>query len=363
MKKTIKVLALALCAGSTVLMAACGGTVSYKTTTSPNWEIRNSAGSELTSDSERLTHKEVAAYEIKHEKGTNTYFEYSEGGSYTTSFYAKEYDWNSSSIPEEFRVADTTDIVYVYETALSLSGTITVKGAKRTFENTVTTISYFRSANDNLTPVYSKQDIVCTSPNSLTPADLASAYIEMDCVYEIYYSRNGKSAIVSTTDRSSSQPETTEKKVSASSEYSVFDASYVAVAMRSMTFSGTHTFDLMRAVEEQTSRFTASCGGKTKLDREDEEYAAIVSALDSAVESGYLIAGADEDGVINYTYNQLTLGLSSDMPGPSSAYWYAHVSNSDLNTCRAALIRVSETIPFGLGSLVYSLSSLTYVEI
>lgn len=365
MKKALKIFALAICAGSTVMMAACGGIVNYKTTTSPNWEIRNPSGGELNANSDRLTHKEVATYEIAYEKGANTNysFEYNDGGTYVTSFYATTYDWNSVAIPEEYRVADATDIVYVYETALNISGSVTVSGAKREFENAITTRSYFRSADNNLTPVYTMQDIVCTSPNTLLPADLASAYIEMNCVYEIFYNRDGNSAIIKTTDRTSSDPQTETATAGLGSEYSVFDATYVAMAMRAMTYSGTHTFDLMRAAEKQTSRFQAACGGELALDRENEAYATIFGALDGAVESGYLIAGEDEEGNLNYTYNELTLSLVSDMPGPSSTYWYAHVSNGDLNTCRAALIRMNETIPFSLGSLVYSLASLEYVEI
>ena len=365
MKKAIKVLALALCAGSTILMAACGGTVSYKTTTSPNWEIRNPAGGELNENSDRLTRKEVATYAITFEKGSNTSysFEYNQGGTYSTEFYAVKYDWNDASVPEEYRLTDTTDVVYAYKTTLALTGSVTVNGAKRDFSNAVTTVSYFRSADNNLTPVYSKQDIVCTSPNAIAPADLASAYVEVDCLYEVFYNRDGNSAIIETTDRSAENPEKQTASAGVGSEYSVFDASYVAMAMRSFTTSGTHTIDLMRAAEKQTSRFTVACGGELSLDRENESFSTIVSALDGAVDSGYLIAGKNDENVINYSYNELTLALASEMPGPASTYWYAHVSNSELNTCRAALIRMSETMPFNLGNIVYSLSSLEYITI
>ena len=38
-------------------------------------------------------------------------------GQYTTTFYAIQYNWNDSSIPQELKVEGETDPVYVYETS------------------------------------------------------------------------------------------------------------------------------------------------------------------------------------------------------------------------------------------------------
>ncbi|MGN0818734.1 MAG: hypothetical protein ACI4L9_07170 [Candidatus Coproplasma sp.] len=364
MKSILKIFALAVAACGALGMAACGGTVTNRTGTSPNWDARVVIKNDLTESSEWFTQKEVATYSIAYEKGANTAYSvnYVTDGSkpayYTTQFYATVYDWSSSSIPEEYRVQNTTEYVYVYQTEAQVSGEITFGEDKKAFDNHITTVCYFRSAQDNLQPVYAKQVIKCTTPANFAPTSIETTYVEMDCVYETFYNLGCTEASVVCTDNKNAENSGT-SKANVSSNYSMFDSNSLDAALRSLTFSGTHVFDTFIAIEGKTFNYQVSCAAAATLDTTKDDNKQISSALDAAVNSGYLFTGTDSAGNREYKYNALTLSYVSSMPGTSSVYWYANVSDTRLNSARAAMLKVINPVPFGLGTLTYSLSSLT----
>ncbi len=367
MKKLAKFFALAVCAGSLCTLTACSGcnsTTDYTTTTSANWLIRGSAADDLAGGSEYLEKKEVAVYTVSTEQGENTTYSFDyANGTYTTTFYAMAYDWNSESIPSDLR-AEESGYVYVYETRLEVPVTITVGDESLTVTNTVSTMSCFRSAEENLLPVYSMQDIYCVSPNALTPVSLDDAYVAMDRVYETWYSYDGTTAQVNVEGRGDDDIETSSNTASCGTEYSLFDSSSLGIALRSTTQSGTHSFDVFVPVNAAAARYQAEWGDTTTFTADDEEYGGIAGALEAATDSGYLLlADTDEEGNKTYSCTAVTVSLVADMSGPSNTYYYAAVSNSDMNAGRAALVRIEETIPFNLGTIVYDLSSLTYEAI
>ena len=367
-----KIIVSAVCAASVLPLSACSGcssTTTYTITTSPNWQIRVSTADELDSSAYLLTHKEVASYSLSLSGGSNSIYsvEYYDDGTYTTTFYAMEYDWSAQDIPEELRIEDTTDYIYVYETVLYQPGAFVYGDERYEFVNKVTTISYFRSAGDNnLLPVYSMQDIVCVSANALQPSSLANCYIKMARQYTTYYSRDGVTAITSVEVREGDEDsslESTSYSVSVGSEYSLFDASSLGIALRSMSQSGTNTFAVYIPVNGATAQYQAVWSSSVTVDRDTEGYSSIVAAMDEATESGYLLTGTNDDGELEYSFTPVTVSLVSDMTGPSTTYYYASISNTDLNTMRAVLMRVEETLTFSLGTIVYNLTSLECVEI
>ena len=373
MKNVVKIFALTVCAASAFALSACGGcggTTNYKTATMPNWQIRNSAADELMADSYLYAGKEVATYSVAWSGGSNSTFSMNydgESSHFTTTFYATTYNWNVADIPEDMR-EEATDFVYAYETELVLNGSVTVGDATHEFTNEVTTKSYFRSAANGLLPVYSRQDIQSTSPNTLQPGSLESAYVEMTGVYETFYTRDGTSAYTKYSSAirypgSESPSETTGVyNPGVGSEYSAFDASYLAVALRSMSQGGTHLFDLYAPVNGASARYQASWGGSSAVDSGNENYAGILSALNAATDSGYLLTGTNDEGARVFSWTPVTVSLVSDMAGPSNTYFYTSVTNADLNAGRAVLMRIEEVVPFSLGTIIYNLSSLELVS-
>lgn len=371
MKKSVKILALAACAACTFTLSACGGcggcagATTYTITTSPNWLIRGGSADELDASSYLLASKEVATYSISSSGGANDVYsaEYSKDGSYTATLYAEEYDWNSPSIPQSLRVENKTGYVYVYETVLEQPGAFVMGGERHEFINKVTTKSCFLSAGNSLRPVYSLQDVECTTPNSLQPASLETSFVVMDGRYETFYSYDGVSAqttysaVITYPDSVSEISGTYTPSVA--TEYTLFDAASLPVALRSMTQSGTHVFDVYVPVNGLSARYQAAWGSASAIT--EDGWADVISVLDAATDSGYLIAGLNEDGERAYSVTPVTVSLVSAMTGPSSTYYFASVTDPDLNACRALPVRIDEVVPFNLGTITYTLNGISLI--
>ena len=371
MKKLAKIIAAAVCAASVLSLSACSGcsgTTTYTTSTSPNWQIRVSAADELDGNAFWLTHAETAEYSLSLRGGSNNSYsvEYSDDGTYTTKLYATVYDWSGQDVPEDLRIENTTDYIYVYETALYQPGAFVFGGERLEFVNEIKTVSYFRSAGNNLLPVYSMQDIKCVSANALQPVSLADCYIRMDRLYTTYYSRDGVTAITSVEVRDEDEEsgfESTSYSASVGTEYSLFDASSLGIALRSMGQSGTNTFDVYIPINGAKAQYQAAWSGPVSVDRNSGDYSSIVTAMDAAEEDGYLLLGTNDEGKIDYSFTPVTVSLVSNMTGPSTTYYYASISNTDMNVGRAVLMRVEEALTFSLGTVIYNLTSLECLEI
>lgn len=371
MNKFTKFLAVVLAAGTAVSFAACGSSATSRTATSANWNERITSN-DLTENSVWLSHKEVATYALTFTEGSNNTYsvEYVLDGSrtaeYKTEFYAVEYDWNDASIPEEYRVEGKTELVYIYKTTLTVSGkyTLTATGETKEFDDCIENVCLFRSANGNLQPIVSEQTVKSTAPATLAATTISSVYVETDAVYKTYYNYDCTQAIIRTTDNISTA-KTEDKTAEIEGYYSVFDTSMLGIAMRSFTVTSgsVYTFDVMIPINGATAVYQASCGDATALNAEDGNDAKIIQALDDAQPDDYIFVGADDDGVKTYRYNAVTLTMVADMPGPSYTYYYANVPNNAFNTARAALLKISSPLYFGLGSLTYTLSSLSYTKI
>lgn len=373
MKMIKKILALSLVAGSAFTLSACGKTV-QRTATGANWDDRIVVN-DLNDNSAWLTHKEVATYTLDFEKGNNTTYnlEYVLDGSktaqYVTEFYAIKYDWNAAEIPQAYRT-EKVENVYVYSTEANFFGKYTHKatGGVKEFDGSITTISLFRSAKNNLQPIYSAQLIKTASPANFIPAGIDDAYVEMDCEYETFYNFDCTEATVKTKDRLAPANDG-EKTVKLKGDYSLFDVNSLGSVLRSLTLTGGSTtqFDLFIPAEGgYTSYKTLSAATGTLIGDDTEEHKGekqIIEALENCTPDEYIFVGANAEGNKEYKFNAVMLSNASDMPGPSFTYWYANVADNGFNAGRAVMLRAYEPVYFDLGVITYSLSSLTYSEI
>ena len=341
----IKAVAVSACAAGICLLTACGGcggSIDYNINTRPNWQIRGSGADDLHENSALLTRSERAVYSVSKTEGGNgnVALEYGEGATYEISLGAKTYAWDDESIPENLRITGNTkytDYVYVYETSLTLPGKYTVKGESFEFTNAITSICLFRSAANGLTPVYSKQDVVCYTPQSLAPASIDDAYVQLNRVYETWYSRDGAHAEYSIELREGDKGGDVESgnySAAVGTQYSLFDANQITAALRAMSQSGSYSFEVFMPVNGKNSSYQANWGT--------------------------IITEPGEDGKRSYALTPVTLNLSAEMAGTSSSYYYCSVTNADMNCERAVLAQINETLPFNLGTAQYKLSSISF---
>lgn len=379
MKPIYRILAVAAVSCAVLAAAGCAGAkASPKTLTSANWNARISSSVEKNFEERWLNNKEVAKYSVSFEKGNNGTYELNyENGSYVTEFGMTVFDRSQYSFPEDYMPTETADIaetVYYYKTSLKVDVTFSLNdgSASKTFNDSTETVCYFRLAGDNLQPVYSKQIVKNTAPNTSNAKFLEVAYVQTDGVFETFYNFDCSQACVKHTNNLLTEDNTSETRVGLKSDpdYSVFDNSQLRQAIRAMNLSGggTHTFNVLNTQNAQLQTVDASCGGATELNAENEEQKGIIDALDACAQANpdYLFFDKGEgENAKQYRYNAVTAGIHTDTPmkGPSVTCWYSTVENGDINATKCVLLKISTPLSFGLGTLNYTLNSLNLEKI
>lgn len=380
MKTFSKCLAIVLAVAGAATLAGCNnGSPNYKTATTANWNVRTSASVEENSFEFWQTQKEVATYKVEFTEGSNDSYKVSyncSSATYTTEFYMlAAYDWKSDKIIEEYRSTEEgsdTEPVYVYTTSFTISGEYQLKpnGDRKQFSDELITTSYFRPAGKNLQPVYSYQKVKNTAPATLSTGSIDAAYVEIDEEYETFYNKQCSQATVIKTVADKDEKET--KKIGLSSEYSNFDNSQLRAAVRAFTLSGgaSRTFNVVTPQNGNLQGVTASVSSPVELDTQSEDanmkviYQGITSALDNAPDN-YIFFDGTVDGKQegekdrNYRYSAVTLSINESLRGTSPTMWYSTVENNDVNGTRCVLLRMSTPLSFGLGTLNYTLKTLT----
>lgn len=363
MKKLVKFVAAALAVGTAIAFAGCSSkSMANAVATTANWNVRTSASNESSYYQYWKSNKEVCSYSVALTAGTNSTYsvEYDDGATYSTEFYMLSSDWNynASTVPEELR-SEKTAPVYVYKTTLITSGryVLSSSGTGTPFNDSTETVCYFRTAGDYLIPVYSKQIIKNTSPNTLSATSIADMCVTLEATYETYYNADGTKAVVSETKNSKTTK--TEVELDDGNGYSTFDNSQLRMAMRSLTATSDSTYVFNALVPQNGSLTTcqATCGEATALSSEDTEQAQIIAALDKAAESSYIFLETSDE--ISYRYSGIELAVVAKLQGTTSSYWYSTVESNDINATKAVLLRMSTPLSFNLGTLVYTLKDLS----
>ena len=386
MKTLTKIIAVAIAAIGVAGVAGCSNSSpSAKTITNANWNVRTSTSVEKSFSERWLTNKEVAEYSIRLTPGSNITYKvsYYDGGHYKTEFFMTYFDWSSvEGMPEGYAPAENTkELVYAYTTELAISGKYTFNATNedKHFDDSVKSVCYYRLAGDNLQPVYSYQEIKNTAPNEINASTAESMIIKTDDVYTTYYNYNCTKATVVHENNLKQDNSTTVKEVGLTSKagYSLFDNSQLRAAVRAFNISSSasHVFNVLVPQNGAVQTCYASSGGapleltSTLLDESEtasetneveKEKQQIIDALDGCGDYIVIDKGTGENA-LNYRYSSVTMGLSTDttMVGSAPTLWYSSVENSEINYCRSVLLRISTPLSCGLGTLNYTLKSLS----
>lgn len=369
MKHKAKIIAAALAAGMTVTLTGCGGcmgcngcggTTVIDTISRSNWFTATSYNGIQPTFIEGHDNfsPEIITYGVSYDDtfASNEHFalDYKDG-EYTTEFYATEYDW--STAPESYTDDKVkTEVVYVFKSKLDISVKYKMKksGAESDwFKDSVETVSYFRAAGKNLSPVYSRQVIISTSPAGYQPATLEDAYRAINVTYENFYSYDCEKVLAYTTENGKTESkEHNLTKLNAA----LFDNSSLYIAVRSMKLSST--------LSQPITLFSTAAGGAdtyavagVESPLTDTERATFTEKLKA---QGLYESTAKEDeedkGVQSTAVTVSYAG--GNLRGSSQTIWYAAITDSDRNVSRATMLKLSVPISFGLGTLNYSLQEI-----
>ena len=349
--------------------------------TTANWNTRISTAVESNYTDYWKSNAEVAKYSVVFSEGTNKIYSVSydtDNAEYSTKFYMESgYDWTSENLPEAYRLQageGSTEDVYVYETSLTISGTykIAATGEELNFDDSTVTVCKFRLAGNNLQPVYSKQEVVNTAPNTLGSSDMNVLCVKTDAVYETFYNRACSEATVYTTDNTQKGDAvgTAISTVSLKDKraYSLFDSSQLRLALRSFTVSGTahFTFNVFSPQNAGMTTCTATALSARELNKENTAQNKIITALEASTPNDYIFfdgTPGDDGKAKSIRYTAIALNIATDMQGPTPECWYTTVENADINATRSVLIRHITPLSFNLGILTYDLKSLSVEKI
>lgn len=360
MKTFGKIAALFLAAGMSATIAGCSGCAGCnssnknETLTNSNWYTGTSYKGIQPSFIEGNVpfSPEKITYSVSYDNtnaGNATYApEYKDGGSFTTEFYAKKFDWASDKIPAKYRSdKPDTEIVYFYRTELKVSVRYTMKtgdGAKSEwFDDSVVTECCFRAAEKNLQPVYSSRTTKSASPANLQPDTLENAYRVVEESYENFYNRD----CTEVTSIKDGKPD--EAKVYGGLnklKNTLFDNSSLYIAMRSMRLSAdfSQRINLFSAADKGVYDYVVSGADRPFA---DDERAAITEVMKSA--ELYSPAAENDEGIKAVAANIVYAG--GDLTGTVQTAWFAAVENTDYNVPRATMLKLSIPLSFSLGTL------------
>ncbi len=324
---------------------------------------------------------EEIVYRVSLEKAAaeNAYFSVSYGdeSTYTTSFYAKHFDY-ATLAHEDYRadyenaandLPDGKITAYCYKTVYSvpeITFTFKADGKFEIFkDSSIVTESYFLSVNDLLRPLYSKQTIDFVSPARLNPADLSQCYGKVKREYVNQYAWWGNEVKTTVTiedgDMAGGDAGVYTDVTLGESKNTIFDNTYLNVAVRSMNVSSN--------LAQVVSLFTnAGQGGKgwaeyavqtsAALSLTAEERTEITTKLkdNGLYKSRPNLSEGEKDEVITSCVSVAYNG--GDFSGGMQSMLFAAITNKDYNVGRATMLKMSATLAYNAGTVVFVLDNI-----
>lgn len=368
--------AAVIMAGAAATLAGCAGCsgcnkdTKNTTLTNSNWYTGTSykgiQPSFVIDESKPEYTKEVIVYDVSHDRDSRnaSYSVEYRNGTFTTEFYATEYDWKTNEVfPAPLNDADSKETLYYYRTELEIEVRFTMKTGNKDssdwFSDKVVSESYFRAAGKNLQPVYSKQYIKSTSPAGYQASGLSSAYAEVDVVYENYYDRSCSEIISVVKEKGKDEVRKPYKKLG-KIKNTLFDNAYLYTAVRSMKLSDSfsQTISLFSAASGGVSSYTVT-GGSNALTADERK-----TASEALAKAGlYTPVTQDEDGKpvedAGIPYVSMDVNYAGgELHGTTQRIWYAAIENYDNNTARCTMLKISVPLSYNLGTLNYTIKEV-----
>lgn len=370
MKKRIGITAVILAAGCAILATGCAGNTQNVVYLSSNW-YANTGYKKIqptfTEEDEKFSPEKII-YDVKHDKTSadndNYSVEYADG-TYTTEFYAVNFDKNSEYVAEEYRSGyPEKQVVYCYKTELSIPSVTFIYGTEsKVFDDgdKVITESYFLSVENRLRPLYSYQKINSVSPNMLNPKSLEECYSKNSYEYKTYYSYDGKSAtthligVDAIPEDNFSNKKNFDLNLAPST---FFDVSYLDVAVRANRLSADLAEGVCLITPSSGLQNFILRGGVDSLSDKEKSAAQEVLKKKGLYTPKYY---KDEDG------NEKEKGLSTvavrvsyngELTGVLQTYWISAIENARNNTGRATIVRMDNHVTFKQGILRYSIKEV-----
>ena len=275
---------------------------------------------------------EVAEYNVSFEKGGNDGFtvDYS-NGKYKTELSAENGN-------------------YVYKTSLSIDVSFTFGGETQSFagENGdfVYSEAIVKSTQNGLLPVSSYKKAAAHVPASASPASLKGSYSVFFYTVKTDYSENS-CTIEYFADNTFTTPHASYKTITRTFEHdgkhSLIDNEELLLAIRAIDKTATHSVYNTAAGKMQNVSVSKGSNEKTAF--------------------SFMIAGKEEAAASrDISYNVYSATISDTNPGATQKIWVASTTDAQNNEFRNVILKMEAPVSFNLGTLVYELTSVDFLD-
>lgn len=286
-------------------------------------------------DTVNLSGTETAVYNVTFESGENSSYsvDYPDGGTYTTRLSSK--DGN-----------------YLYETELKIGVRFTYEGESENFNDFVCSSVIFESTQKGLRPVRSVKTSASHVPASASPTSLNGA----DACYAAYFTRvtTDYSAYTCTTEYFTDETfevahesvKTQTRSFEVDDKYSLIDNEELLLAVRGIEGTSAKTVYV----------YNTSAGKLQKVQ--------ISQSSKASTDFDFTIVGRESEGTTQkgVSYVPFTLSISDANPGSSQTLWVAETTDVLNNAYRNVILRMETPVSFNLGTLIYELKSVEFLN-
>ena len=283
-----------------------------------------------------LSGTETAVYDVSFESGENSSYSvaYPGGGTYTARL-------------------SSVDGKYLYETELQIAVQYTFAGeTSDTFNDFVQSSVTFESTQKGLRPIRSEKKCATHVPLSSSPSSLAG---ENAC-YAAYFTRvtTDYSANSCTTEYFTDETfehahetyKTQTRSFEPDDKFSLIDNEELYLAVRGVDGSAANTVCV----------YNTSAGKMQKVQ--------ISQSAKEAADFDFTIVGRDSESTTHkgVSYVPFTLSISDTNPGSSQKLWVAATTDIANNEYRNVILRIETPLSFNLGTLIYKLKSVDFLD-
>ena len=238
--------------------------------------------------------------------------------------------------------------VYVYKTQLNITAHYTLGEETKSCTDSVTSTVKFLSGEYGLQPISSEKEIIGTAPVAITPTKAEGCYTQFHYTVKTTYNDDCSEGSSTVTwlplegQEGNAEPTDNTFEIE-QKKFSYLDNEQLLLALRGIRNSTTSAKALVY------SPFV-----------EAVQKVSLTYAADESKEFSFFKNGSAEAVKSTITYRPVSIVLDENNPGATQKAWIAKPVDTSVNTNRNVMLRLETPLSYGLGTLVYTLSSVSY---
>ena len=260
----------------------------------------------------------------------------------SNSSYIDSYKINYTDGTYVTELTTNDDGTYLYKTELSITVTYTYGSESVSLQDVVKTQILFNDVTKSLKPISSTKEMLSHSPTNANATKLDDCYHKFHYKQETTYNADD-SAVYKLTNLVNPESPTEETKEfsTASEQYSYLDNDQLLFGLRAISPSVTSAKVLTySAAYETVQQIKLDCSSATGAEFE------------------YTKNGTAFKG--NVSYRPIKMTINAANPGATQTAWIATPSTTGMNINHNVMLRYEAPVYYSLGTLIYSLKSVTY---